>query len=160
MKVIFFRTYVIGMIVVSFLISGAGCGKPTKWEFELTKGWHQYEAQDSNWHRWMSGRGTIRVFVPKDFQVLIQGEIISMHSPDNVEVIVNGQKLTTINLVRDKFEFKPLEPLSISLKKGDNLIELVSQMGPVTTPADPRPLAVAVKNLRLSAGNNECTLKR
>jgi hypothetical protein len=139
-----------------------GCEKSQPCQYELTEGWHEYEyeVEGPNWLRWSAGRGKVKVSLVKAATATMTGAIISMHGADQVDILVNGKRVTTLNLTRDKFEFKSLEPLQLALKKGDNLVEFMSQKGPVTAPPDPRPLAMAIKNLRLTVGNAACELKR
>jgi len=156
-----FRT--LGVSAALFLISSlllAGCGKPQQCQCELTEGWHGYEVEEPNWHRWSAGRGKVKVSLVEKATATMTGAIVSIHDADQVDILVNGEKVKTWNLTRDKFEFKSFEPLQLALNKGDNLVEFISQKGPVTAPADPRPLAIAIKNLGLTVGNAACKLKR
>ncbi len=145
-------------LITSLLL--LGCGKPQQCQCELTEGWHGYEVDGPNWLRWSAGRGKVKVSLVKAATATMTGAIISMHGADQVDILVNGEKVRTWDLTRDKWEVKSFEPLQLALKKGDNLVEFVSQKGPVTTPTDPRPLAIAIKNLGLTVGNAACELKR
>ena len=154
---------ILGVSAVFFLINSLlllGCGKAQPCQWELTEGWHTYEGEGTDWHRWSAGRGKVKVSLVQDATATMTGAIVSMHAADQVDILVNGEKVKTWNLTRDKWEFKSFEPLKFSLKKGDNIVEFMSQKGPETNPTDPRPLAIAVKNLRLTIGNAACELKR
>lgn len=96
----------------------------------------------------------------KNGEFQFKGEVISIHAENNIDVFVNDQKIKIVTLKRDKFEFKPLETILLPLKGGDNLIVFASQKEAVKTPADPRPLAIAFKNLELSSGGGVCELKK
>ena len=154
---------VLGVSAVVFLISSLlllGCGKPQPCQYELTEGWHGYEVEEPNWLRWSAGRSKVKVSLVKESTATMTGAIISIHAADQVDILVNGEKVRTWNLIRDKWEFKSFEPLQLALKKGENIVEFVSQKGPVTNPTDPRQLAIAIKNLRLTVGKVACDLKR
>ena len=154
---------VLGVSAVLFLLSSLllpGCGKPQSCQYELTEGWHGYEVEGSNWVRWSAGRGKVKVSLVKESTATMTGAIISIHAADQVDILVNGEKVKTWNLTKDKWEFKSFEPLQLALKQGDNIVEFVSQKGPLTNPTDPRPLAMAIKDLRLTVGNAACELKR
>jgi len=116
--------------------------------------------EEPNWLRWSAGRGKVKVSLVKESTATMTGAIISIHAADQVDILVNGEKVRTWNLIRDKWEFKSFEPLQLALKKGENIVEFVSQKGPVTNPTDPRQLAIAIKNLRLTVGKVACDLKR
>ncbi|MDA8079503.1 MAG: hypothetical protein M0Z79_11260 [Nitrospiraceae bacterium] len=158
MKFAIVRISALFIILVGLIIS-AGCGNSQKTEYELTKGWHNYEKEGSNWLRWTSGKGEVRITVPKEGSISLQGEIISIHPHAMVDVLVNGQKVKTWDIVRTTWEFKPLEPLAVSLKAGSTTIEFVSLQPAVINQGDPRPLAVAFKNLRLTYNGAQVPLK-
>ena len=115
----------------------------------LTKGWHAVERSGSNWWCWTPGRGEIRFLARKDTPAILRGELYSIQRPNSVTVTVNGKPVTTLNVTWD--QFGPLPPVTLLLRAGDNVIELVSSNGPVTLKTDGRPLAIAVKNLSISA---------
>jgi hypothetical protein len=127
--------------------------------FSFVDGWHAVETSSSGWRRWTSGNGQIRVFATKDLKGTIDGEIYSIQQQNKVDIILNGERLQTINVTWPLF--RPFVPIPLRFKAGNNTVRFVSHNPPITTPTDSRPLAVAVRNLRLTINDDStsCVLQ-
>lgn len=115
----------------------------------FTSGWHEVEANNLDWVRWTPGRGEMRVQLQDNSQVALRGELYSIQRPNTIDVLVNGQKAAMLDVSWEGFG--AFGPINCCLKKGDNVIELISHNTPITTPTDSRPLAVAIRNILLEA---------
>jgi hypothetical protein len=83
----------------------------------------------------------------------IRGEIYSIRSPNQVDVLVNGERVATLEVSWELF--KAFEPLTLHLEMGQNRLEFVSHKPAVYIPSDSRPLAFAVRNLRAVGPNDD-----
>jgi lysophospholipase L1-like esterase len=118
-------------------------------------GWHAWEYNGFDWWRWTDGHGEIRVLASEDSDILMHGEIYSIGRPNTVDVLVNREKVATLDISWDLF--KAFEPVALHLKAGETHIVFVSHNPAVHLPTDSRPLALAVRNLR-AAGANGATV--
>jgi hypothetical protein len=117
----------------------------------FSTGWHELEQSGQDWWRWTDGRGRVRVFVEQDTDAVISGELQSIQRPNKVDILVNGERLATLDITWDGFG-APAGSLPLHLKAGENIIEFVSHNPAITTATDSRSLAIAVKNLSLTIG--------
>lgn len=160
------KIFLVSMLVLSVVAAfeyGCSSKEQATCQWQFTKGWNAFESNGSEWLKWSEGRGEVRVKVPqhlRNSEFKFKGELLSVHPENTIDVLVNDQKIKTLTLKRDKWEFKPLEAFSFSLKEGENHIVFVSQKEAVKQAADPRLLAIAFKNLELSAGSSVCELKK
>lgn len=122
--------------------------------YSVSPGWYGVErGWYADWWRWSAGRGQVRVFVERDLQVTMRGELRSLRQPNQVEIMLNGERLGQASLdavpglAPDRFS--PFGPLPVSLRAGENVIEILSANPAIQVPNDSRPLAIAVKNLDL-----------
>jgi hypothetical protein len=126
----------------------------------FSTGWHGIEQSGQDWWRWTDGQGQVRVFVEQDTDAALSGELFSIQRPNKVDILVNGERLSTLDITWDGFG-GPAGSLPLHLKAGENIIEFVSHNPAITTPTDGRPLAIAVKNLNLTTsagGGASCEL--
>ena len=100
-----------------------------------------------DWWRWTDGHGKIQVVTVERGDIRIRGDIYSIRSPNRVDILVNGERVATWDISWDFF--KAFEPVMLHLEMGQNRIEFVSQKPAVYIPSDSRPLAFAVRNLRV-----------
>jgi hypothetical protein len=135
--------------------------RPEACSFALSAGWHQIERSGGDWLRWTDGRGQVRVVVTQDSEVTLSGEIMSAQGPNDVDVLVNGEKVRTLKVDWPAWTFRRFEPVTLRLRKGENLLELLSHNPAITIPTDSRPLAIAVRNLAFAARDRsfDCTLE-
>ena len=117
--------------------------------FTLFSGWHQVEHNGDDWLCWTAGRGRVAVTASADETVTLSGEIYSARPTNHIDVVANGTNVDSLEIRAGKWAAHSLSPVRVTLKKGDNLIDFVSQDPPAVLPPDQRPLAVAVKNLRI-----------
>lgn len=115
--------------------------------FTLASGWHQVEYSGADWLCWTDGRGRITVMAATNMTALFTGEIISAKRPNQVEVVLNGTKLSAIEIDWSEWAFHPFPAVRVALKPGENIIELASRNPAMRLPPDPRNLTIAVKNL-------------
>lgn len=108
-------------------------------------GWHQAEINGLDWVRWSAGRSEIVVIADVAKDALLWSELYSLQIPNEVQINVNGQPISKLEVAWEGFA--PFGPIKLRLRPGENHIEIISRNLPLTTPTDSRPLAVAVKNL-------------
>lgn len=119
----------------------------------VLSGWHALERSGVDWWCWTSRRGKIRVFVPQAAESVLSGELYAIQQPNTVEIYVNGRKSAALKLMAN--EFAPFELVTVGLRAGENILEFFSRNPPVTQSHDKRPLALAVKNLRLTLNSGQ-----
>ncbi len=122
---------------------------PTPDAIAFKSGWHREEINGLDWVRWSTGRGEMCVVTDTETNVTLWGELYSLQSPNVIQLIVNGQRMTNLDVTWDGFA--PLPPVKFHLAPGENRLEIVSRNPALTTAADSRPLAVAVRNLFVEA---------
>lgn len=126
--------------------------------FGLTTGWHQTETYEGYWWRWSDGRDAqIRVVTDQDGTIVLSGQIETARQPNRIDVAVNGQPVTNIDIPATGL--RTLDPLTLPLKAGSNVIRLVSQNPPIPASTDNRSLAFSVANLTMTPVNakSACT---
>ncbi len=119
----------------------------------LTTGWHPVEWQGADWLRWNAGRAELRIVARSTREALLRGALYSIQQPNRLDIIVNGNLGTSLDIDWDSFRSFP--PIRLELTEGENVIAFVSRNSAITLPTDNRLLAVAVKNLSLTMGNAE-----
>ena len=118
--------------------------------FQLTSGWHTTETNGAYWWRWSEGSNAqIRVVIDRDGQVILGGQIETARQPNRIDVTVNGQRVTSVDIPTTGL--RTLDPVTLQLKAGTNTIQLVSQNPPTPASVDNRPLAMSVANLTMTA---------
>ncbi|MGC8947342.1 MAG: hypothetical protein ACP5N6_14430, partial [Anaerolineae bacterium] len=123
------------------------------------EGWYGLEQSDQVWWRWTDGRGRIKVIISEDTGVLLSGGVFSIRYPNRVDILLNNERVETLSLDQSTGDFRPFD-LSLPLRAGINVIEFVSHNPAITIPTDSRPLAIAVRNLRLQTeGGQTCELQ-
>jgi hypothetical protein len=126
----------------------------------FTDGWHQLERTETNWRRWSNGNAALKVLVGADTTATLSGELNSIQRPNQVDIVVNGNLVTTLKTDWEEWAFKSFPPLTFALKTGPNVIEFRSHNLPITQTNDLRPLAIAVKDLHLElSGNRPCEIQ-
>jgi hypothetical protein len=118
-------------------------------QLNFGSGWHAVEQSGSSWIRWNAGHGRLNVLADSDIIVTLRGNINSMQRPNEVDVLLNGERLTALRIDWDEWAFEPFTPLTLTLKSGQNNLEFISHNPPVTQTTDLRPLAIAIKDLQL-----------
>lgn len=113
----------------------------------FSAGWHELERHAEDWWRWTDHRGQINIQSAQAIEVTLQGKLYSIQNPNEVDVFVNSEKITTWRI--DWVGFKPFPSLSLHLKAGDNIVEIVSRNAALQALPDPRLLAIAMSNLNL-----------
>jgi len=114
----------------------------------LTTGWHGTERGGPDaWWRWSNGRGTIRVVSDRDMNVVLTGGLESIRRPAAVTVLLNGQAVTTVAVTWAGMQPFPSVPLQ--LRRGENLIEMVSDVPPETPTGDYRQLSMGVGTIAI-----------
>ncbi|RIK39971.1 MAG: hypothetical protein DCC55_16490 [Chloroflexi bacterium] len=128
--------------------------------FVLSSGWHRTEASSAdNWWRWSDGRAAqIQVSLERDEQLLLGGRMESLQQPNTVDLLVNGEKVTDVEITWQGLV--SFEPLLLSLKQGKNTIELVSHNPPIQD--GNRPLAIGVSGITLTENQTgqPCSMRR
>lgn len=121
--------------------------------FIFTSGWYGAQSYDADyWWRWSAGDASLRVYLDRDTNIVMQGDIESFQQPNTIDILVNGESRAMMNVTWSKMGAMQLPPLS--LNAGENTIELVSGNPSTQLTADDRPLAIAVANLGLATTDN------
>jgi Dolichyl-phosphate-mannose-protein mannosyltransferase len=110
-------------------------------------GWYGRESDNGLWWRWSSGKSLIRILASRDLDASLEGSLASIQQPNSVEIDINGRDRLILAVAQSPGDL-PLR-IPVHLQKGLNTIGFVSRNNPVLVPGDPRPLAIAVKNLQL-----------
>jgi glycosyltransferase involved in cell wall biosynthesis len=119
----------------------AGC------HVSFSRGWHAREVEGANWLRWSDGAGRLTIHSPRRVSLRLSGEYASLIRPNELSLTANGH-LVAQWMVDGEFGFQPLPHLTLELRSGRNVLELVSNR-PAVCPGsgDQRMLAVAIRNL-------------
>lgn len=137
---------------------------PTQSAFcELTfrDGWQGVERDGSSWMRWNNGRAQLSALVSSPTTVTLQGNIISLQRPNDIDALLNGERITVLKIDWKEWAFKPFTPFTLTLKAGLNSLEFISHNAPITQPNDSRLLAVALQNLQMLKDDNQpCVIKQ
>ena len=138
------------------VLSGWGRTKPNVCTAEFS-GWYDVERHDGDWARWSSGEGLIRVTASQDLDASLDGVVTAAPAPSVVRLIVNGVDTR----IRVRPEGSPLRGIAIHLRKGENVIDFISEKPAVHVPPDTRLLSVMVKDLDVrSATDVRCSLEQ
>jgi hypothetical protein len=135
---------------VEFLPDDAVAVQRTALPYEFASGWHAVEHNGPDWLCWTDGRGRLSLRMGKDSTVTLSGEILSGRRPNNVDLVVNGEKVRTFAIDWTEWAFRPFDHQLLKLKAGLNVIEFVSEKPALVQQSDPRPLAVAIKNVTIT----------
>jgi hypothetical protein len=114
--------------------------------YSVSPGWYGVErGWYADWWRWSSGQGQVRIFVGQEMQVTMRSQLRSVRQPNRVEILLNGQTQAVEN--HTSADFVPMAPLLLTLRAGENTIEVRGGNAAVQAPNDSRSLALAIKNL-------------
>jgi glycosyltransferase involved in cell wall biosynthesis len=121
-------------------------------------GWCELERTGKDWLRWSTGAGTLNFHAPADLKIRIEGELASFSRPNEVQLLVNRRAVWSRTIEGD-FGFEPFSTV-IDCTAGKVRLSFVSRCPGVPASAtDPRKLAIAVRNLRFSDGDERCTFR-
>ncbi len=125
--------------------------QPPACQFPLTWGWYGIERDETNWHRWTSGRATMRVLLVQDTQATLSFNMVSMTQPNTVDILVNNAPVTTLTTTQAGWH--AFGPITLSLHAGQNTVEFMSQNPPSRIGTDTRELAIAIQSPSLILAN-------
>jgi len=95
-------------------------------DYLLTTGWNDTETSDPYWWRWSSGQDSrLRILAAADGQFILNGQVESYRSSNQVTIVVNGVPQGTIDVAQGGQQ--TFNPLTLSLKQGVNDVRLVSR---------------------------------
>ena len=119
----------------------------------FASGWYKREAfPGDDWLYWTEKAGTIKLHSEKARTILINGEVRSLVSPNQVEISVNEAVVTRI----------PMGKLSvkISIPSGESRVKFESERPGIVARTDPRTLAIALRNVSFHVEDSRvnCTL--
>ncbi len=123
--------------------------------FALRTGWHQVEHNGPDWLCWNDGRGLISIVVSTNTTATLSGQILAAERPNDVDVLVNGSNVATLEIAWTNWAFREFDPVTLPLKSGSNVVEFISHRAAIRLPSDNRLLAVAVKNLAVTVTSNQ-----
>ncbi|MEZ5363586.1 MAG: hypothetical protein R2748_14905 [Bryobacterales bacterium] len=109
-------------------------------------GWHALEADGQGWLRWSAGKGEILLDAGTALDAVLEGEWMSIVRPNKVRVELNGEAVVTLE-AKEGDGFQPWPEVRLRLREGRNTLRFASQRKAIKSTRDPRPLAVALKNL-------------
>ncbi len=126
--------------------------------FAMAAGWHDPEANGSDWWRWSDGGGRLRVFAEREMDVWMDGALGSIQPPDRVDILVNGGTVRSLDIA--SADLQRLGPIVLRLKAGENLVEFRGRNPAIRVSDDPRLRTLVVHNLSMTGGGNApaCTL--
>jgi 4-amino-4-deoxy-L-arabinose transferase-like glycosyltransferase len=122
--------------------------------FQFTSGWYEIERSGQDWLCWTDGRGRLSIVVSNDLMATLTGQILAALRPSDVDILINGAKLASARVDWTNWEFRSFPPVVLPLKAGENTLEFASHQPPVRISTDNRALAVAIRNLNLTAPAN------
>jgi len=117
-------------------------------DVSMTDGWYAREADQRHWWRWSGGRGAVRVFARGAKTASLRCIVHSIRVPNTVTVLLNGEPAATWKIEENSDRRYTIDKLA--LKKGENLIEFVSELPPDPEPHTTRKLAILVGSLKLT----------
>lgn len=144
------RTLLLGVSDLRAQLLPVGTALCNQIPIAWVSGWHTAEHTGPDWLCWNTGRGCLSVAVSSETLATLSGEVFSAPRPNEVDVILNGVKVTSWRIDWTKWEFHRFHSLDLPLKSGENTIEFVSHKPAIKVGTDSRDLSVAVKNLRLT----------
>ena len=112
--------------------------------FSFEKGWYDAEFSGLDWLCWCSGRGEIKLLSDINAKAMLRADICTLNCPNKVDVLVNDEKVETLELSWEGF--KPLCSKLLKIIKGQNIITFVSKNKAITPCNDSRQLAIALRN--------------
>jgi len=118
----------------------------------IGNGWYNLERSpdNKNWWIWTKDKGEFVIEPGSEMVLTLRGGVGSIERPNKVNVLINGNAVKTLEVTGDKYEQKPIEPITFTFKQGKNTIEFVSANKAVKIPTDTRELAIAVDNITLT----------
>jgi hypothetical protein len=119
--------------------------QPPPCTFMFAAGWHALEQDGRAWWRWSEGRGEVHVVTPADGEVVLIGQLSAVQPPNAVDLLVNGAKVVTWEIIGDGAY--PFKAVRLHLKAGQHRLVFASHTAAIRLPTDPRLLAFAVRNL-------------
>jgi hypothetical protein len=119
---------------------------------KLVSGWYPREEMNQNWWVWSGGQGKVEIRVEKDTNVVMRGALRSADKQNVMDIIVNGKKETSVNIIGK--EINSFNSLILKFKAGTNTVEFLSQNPATNLPNDPRQLAMVLSNLSFTENND------
>ena len=105
---------------------------------------------DSGWLRWSSGTGRLRISAKSEADFELSGDVLSFVRPNTIDVRIDGKPTATWMVTDSAWEFQAVAPVRFHVAAGHTVtVDLVGREKPMTSVTDPRPLAIAVRDLTL-----------
>jgi hypothetical protein len=121
-------------------------------------GWYGREVVGTGWLRWSDGTGQLRATARDSVDLVLEGELISLVRPNTVDLAVNGRQFSSIRIDDPAWAFRPFQPVRLHVDAGQSVvIAFIGHARPAQQPTDPRPLAIALKDLRLRLADGTVT---
>ncbi len=113
------------------------------------KGWYSQERSGSAWWRWSSGTSELQIYVPKEQEIALNGDLAAIQPPDTVQILLNGISQAQFEVPSTGATFNGL---SLHLPKGESVVRFVSRNPGIQPSGDTRLLAFSLRNLQIQAG--------
>lgn len=111
------------------------------------QGWYAREKEGADWWRWSSGSAEVDFFVSQDRDITLDGAISSIQSPNTIRIVIDGHN--TAQIQTPSSAPSPFQGISLHLLKGEHILKFFSTNPGIHIPTDTRPLAIALRNLRV-----------
>jgi SAM-dependent methyltransferase len=122
--------------------------RPAHLVLVLRDGWHPPEHEGDDWWSWTSGRGRIGLLADRAGPGMVCAELDSVLRPNRVEISINGVLCQAVDMGE---EGRRQVAFETGLAAGENIVEFASQRAGIPLPTDSRRLAIAVRNLTITA---------
>jgi hypothetical protein len=112
-------------------------------------GWHEPETNGAALFRWMNQAGAVMFKTRRPARLALTAEINSLVKPNRLSIRLDGEAVGAWDIDWPEWAFKRVNPLWVEVTPGEHRLELVSAQPAVVQPHDPRPLTVAIGELKL-----------
>lgn len=112
-----------------------------------TSGWYEREYLEPDRWRWTEREGVIIVTVPRNGNIVLEGDLVTARVPNTIEIEVNGMKVRTVQIEGEPYQM--ITGMELPVVAGNNQIVIRSQGIASVPEGDTRPLAVSVWNLEI-----------
>jgi hypothetical protein len=92
--------------------------------------------------------GSLEVFSAQDTTLTLRGDLMSSRVPNVVQILVNNRK-------HAEWPAAPRIDITLQLRKGENIVTLVSSEPGLRPPPDDRLLAIGLRNVEFTALDGE-----
>lgn len=136
---------------------------PASCAIEFGRGAYREEkiGKGTGWLRWTDGELTLRLFSSRASTAVVSGEYLSMVRPETVSVLLEGQKIGTIEVPASADTLLPFPPIQLELPAGDTTLVLRANKQSIQPAGDSRKLNFGLANVTMKTRhvNGNCVLR-